>query len=198
MKFNTTKAVHLCVESHAPVSTVQITDGTGACVYARIFEKPSNKFCVNLPKKDTYKIHSNSCEIFKVYETQDQHRFEGLTLPAKQWVRAEKIIRIVNLKNSKQLGPAQTDVHKGIIYLNPSFWQYPKYIKDFILAHEEGHLNYMSEHFCDMYAVNKVMKNGGNLSCCMLSLKIALKRTPNNIERTKQLFKKITENGHKH
>lgn len=197
MKFNVEKASHLCFESAMPLLFVTITDNTGKAIYARRSKNrvtPFYKFCANL-KAGSYDIQTDTGVSLSIKQDGNIPNW-SIPLPPKQWNKAPAIIKTVITNDPKRPSPAETDVDKGIMYLNPKFFTLPFYIQEFIKAHEEGHLYYMSEEYCDLYAVNKIMKNGGNLSPCLLALERGLRRTPNNISRTEHFFESITHKHH--
>lgn len=57
---------------------------------------------------------------------------------------------------------------QGYILFDESLKNVPKYIKAFILYHEWGHEYYETEHFADLYAVAKMLKEGYNPSQIIL------------------------------
>lgn len=196
MKINVEKSSHFCIDSASPVLHVLITDNTGKAVYARRAEKhkPLYKFCVNL-KAGAYTIKSDSNLHFKIKSDGNIPDW-SIDLPPAQWKKAPAIVSTIITGDSKRLSPAETDVNKGIMYLNPKFFTLPFYVQEFVKHHEAGHLKYISEEFCDLYAVNEIMKKGGNLSPCLLALEIGLKRTPNNLSRTQHFFETVTHKHH--
>jgi hypothetical protein len=195
MNFKLDKAVHLCFESSLPVALVTIYDATGKAVYARRAKTNGHfyKFCANL-KAGAYRISSNTSDNFKVKILGSIPAWK-LDLPPHQWKRATAITKVIVTNDPRRLSPAETNVREGIMYLNPKFFQLPYYVQEFIKAHEEGHLFYMSEEYCDLYAVDKIMRAGGSLSPCLLALEMGLRRTPNNISRTENFFSKIVGHG---
>lgn len=195
MNFTLQRASHLCFESSLPVAICTITDSTGKTIYARRAKANGHfyKFCANI-KAGSYRISSNTSDNFKVTVLGDIPAW-NMQLPAPQWVRASAITKTIVTGDSKRLSPAETNVKLGIMYLNPKFFTLPFYAQEFIKAHEEGHLFYKSEEYCDLYAVNKIMKQGGNLSPCLLALENGLKRSPNNVQRTENFFKSIVHHG---
>jgi hypothetical protein len=191
MLFKVSKPCLLTFESNIPVSFVSIMNDTGNIVYGRRFTAPHLKFKVNFNKIGTYKVASNTPDNINVINVEKPHQYKGFDMPNKQWDKAKEVSRVIRLDYQSNSSPAFIKTSTGVIYLNPSFFTFPAYIQEFIFEHEKGHLKYMSEHFCDLYAVNEILKRGGNLSSCILALQTALKRTPNNIQRTEQLFSKL-------
>lgn len=91
--------------------------------------------------------------------------------------------------------PARCDHHNGIIYISKAHFDNLEPIhKDFILAHEEGHLvlNTKNEEVADDYAMNKLLKLGYPLSKILGSLtKVLHYDKSHHYGRTKKIFDKL-------
>jgi hypothetical protein len=104
----------------------------------------------------------------------------------RKFKTAEKVVKFFHREGTEG-SPASINVRHGIIITNERFDKLPKFAKDFILAHEEGHLKYRSEEHCDLYALKKILEAGGNFSPCFIVLERVLGRSPANKMRLKAL-----------
>jgi hypothetical protein len=83
----------------------------------------------------------------------------------------------------------------GIVIFDKSFKKEPKFVIDYILAHEYGHYFYSgrgneSEIDCDTFASNKLLKMGYNPSQLVTAGQSTLENTKENYIR-KYINKKI-------
>ena len=139
-------------------------------------------------------------------------------LPSLPSYERDKIKDFVIVDNPRLTTPARIFVDKGIIEKGSGLKRFPKPIRVFILLHEVGHFFYgvnqsdidkansmsenegreylsqrrnESEKKCDLFALVYYLKMGYNRSMAFYSLSTVLSRSQDNVDRVKELAKKI-------
>jgi len=83
--------------------------------------------------------------------------------------------------------PARIYTQTGIIEHGPEYYRLPKCVRVFIDLHEQGHLFYKTEEYCDLWALINYLRMGYNRSTAYWTLCNILKKTPANVQRIEQL-----------
>jgi hypothetical protein len=130
----------------------------------------------NLPKSGTYSTHA---KILKIEPLQPVSI--DIDLPAPE--RNFKPVKITYHKNANIKSPARIFAKTGRVEMNSKFYTFPPPVRIFILLHEQGHLYYKTEEYCDKYAVREFLKRGYNPSTAIYALTRVL--TPNPITRAR-------------
>ena len=87
--------------------------------------------------------------------------------------------------------PARIYSNTGIVVHGPTYYNYPKPIRLFIDLHEEGHLFYATEEYCDVWALVNYLRMGYNRSMAYYTLYHILGKTEANVNRLKFLLEQI-------
>ncbi len=87
--------------------------------------------------------------------------------------------------------PVRIFTETGLIETGPKYYEYPAPIRLFLLLHEQGHLFYKTEEYCDMWALVNYLRMGYNRSMAYYALSNILKNTPHNMYRLKCAFENI-------
>lgn len=98
---------------------------------------------------------------------------------------------------SLQGTPAAIYSYTGEIVHGPSYYKLPRPIRLFIDLHEQGHLFYKTESFCDLWALVNYLRMGYNRSMAYYTLSNILGESQENISRLESLFSniQITQSG---
>jgi hypothetical protein len=87
--------------------------------------------------------------------------------------------------------PARIFSNTRIIEHGPKYMTFPRPIRLFLDLHEEGHLFYATEEYCDLWALVSYLRMGYNQSMAYYALYNILRRSPGNIRRLQFLMKQI-------
>ena len=87
--------------------------------------------------------------------------------------------------------PAQIYTQSGVIVHGPSYMALPRPIRLFIDLHEQGHLFYVTEEYCDLWALVSYLRMGYNRSMAYYTLYHILGYSAANINRLKFLLTQI-------
>ena len=169
--------------SSSPFSIVTIVDGKDRIVYARKFTEPVKQASVNL--------QSGSYEIFLDCQKKNflLDNSKPLYIPPlpkmpprdnKKGAGGISSFQYFDNKKKGPKGPAFTDTWKGIMYYTDQFIKLPYYAQQFIIEHERAHLNWLSEEYADLGALCNIIRNGGNISPCLTTLEVVLKKNLSN------------------
>lgn len=90
--------------------------------------------------------------------------------------------------------PARIYTDTGIIEVSTSFISFPPPVRLFLLLHETGHFLYVTEEYCDLWALINFLRMGYNRSTAYYTLDKILSRSPQNIDRIKFLLTQISVN----
>lgn len=113
-------------------------------------------------------------------------------LPPANRDRWQKVKEIHNPSMDNETStPIRIYSKLGIIEYGDRFLKYITPIQIFLKLHEYGHMFYVEEDSCDMYALVNFIQMGYNQSTAYYALKHILSRSPQKIERLKALFNNI-------
>jgi len=180
--------------SKSPVQALIVKDLNGEIIYCRKFTPAVFKFDINFPVGGSYDFITNSDSIIFVSKISPLYIPEIPELPVTNHTNVKVSGKIIK-RSGNSGSPVSINLKCGDIITNERFDRFPKYAKDFCLAHEEGHLKYHSEEDCDYYALRKIVMSGGNIMPCFYTLNMVLSRNINNNIRITEFIstiKKIT------
>lgn len=89
------------------------------------------------------------------------------------------------------ISPASIMTDENIIVHGPAWKAQTPSVGLFIDLHEMGHLFYVEEEYCDLYAFVNFMRMGYNRSTAYYALDKVLRVTPQNVERIKKMFQTV-------
>jgi hypothetical protein len=89
--------------------------------------------------------------------------------------------------------PASNFTEENLIVHGPVWKAQIPPVRLFIDLHECGHFFYVTEEYCDMYALVNFLRMGYNRSTAYYALSKVLRRSPENLNRIKQLFVTIQQ-----
>lgn len=112
-------------------------------------------------------------------------------LPVLPPAERSRIKEVTVVDNADIASPARIFTGSGKIEVNENFRNYIEPIQKFLLWHEKGHLFYTSEDKCDLFALVNFFRAGYNQSTAYFTLRNILRRTPENIDRTKKILQAI-------
>lgn len=79
----------------------------------------------------------------------------------------------------------------GIIEVGPRFAELIPPMKVFIIEHEKGHFLYSDEFNADLFALVNFVRKGYNVSTAYYTLEKYLSKSRQQVDRLKEMFKKI-------
>jgi len=179
-------------KTNSPVRIIAVKDMNGEIIYVRKFSPAVYKFSINFPVGGCYDIMSDNNTDIYIVSTEPLYKPYLPSLPITNFDGnhcSGKIIERAGFDGS----PASINLQCGHIVVNEKFLAMPKYAREFILAHEEGHMSHESEDDCDYYALKKIIDNGGNISPCLHALNNVLSRNVNNNIRIKKFIDTINK-----
>lgn len=186
------KPSQVTIEFSLPENFFIVKNSIGKVYYARnIGEVKKNVFKFNISDTGVFYLYSNKKCLG--YSTNVIPAWKPLAMP-KVDHNFSKPLKVI--KTNQYKSPASIKPRAGEVFINPKLENYPIYAQRFILAHERGHFFYSgsgleSEENCDLFAINWIMKHGGNLSTCFVTMEAVLKRNPQNMERMKTFFNNL-------
>jgi hypothetical protein len=172
-----------------PVYGFTILTYDGKIFYERKEKDKSQSWSVNINRAGNFIITCSEPVSKIIYS--EIPKFNTWPLPKENWNHSDKKCSYVI--TTKFNSPASIVPSTAITYIHPKIFSYPIYVQEFVKAHEKGHLFYASEVHCDIFAINYIMKHGGNLTTCRRALDI-LSKTANNTARIKAVEKYMMDN----
>jgi len=102
-----------------------------------------------------------------------------------------RILRIGHYQIKFANNPNKATIYydKQLIVFDNSFKTVPLYVIMFLFFHELGHFKYSTEWKCDVFAVNKMLKRGYNISQIGLAPLVSL--SPRALYRQKLIIKSL-------
>jgi len=169
-----------------PPNYFELRSSTGDLYYFRWLNKvPRIKF--NILHPDTY-TSNVPFEIVKVSDVEIPTMWP--TLPPPERDRWPDEIKLVH--NPKVTGtPIRIYSEDGLIEYGNKFMTYPPVLRLFLILHETGHFWYLTEEYCDLWALINYLRMGYNRSMAYYALTNILSRSPQNLNRINFLFNEI-------
>lgn len=87
--------------------------------------------------------------------------------------------------------PVRIFTEEGVIETGNRFYEYPPVLRLFLLLHETGHYFYLTEEYCDLWALINYLRMGYNRSMAFFALNDILSRNAHNLNRVMYLFNNI-------
>lgn len=145
---------------------------------------PRIKF--NIVDPDTYTANV-PFEVVKTSAIETPNQYPQLPPAQRQRYKNVTFIYNPDLKGT----PARIYTATGVIEHGPTYLAMPKPIRLFIDLHEEGHLFYATEEYCDVWALVSYLRMGYNRSMAFYTLYHILGKTDVNIKRLEFLLNQI-------
>lgn len=161
---------------------VEFRNGAGEIEYFRQLFGKLNRIKLNLVKGGDYYCNQ-PFDLVKKVAIEIPENFPKLPLSERNRWKPVKYVDNPNLKGT----PARIFTDTGIIEHSPAYHSYPKCVQVFIDLHEQGHLFYRTEEYCDLWALINYLRLGYNRSTAYWTLCNILKKTPANVQRIEQL-----------
>lgn len=137
---------------------------------------------------DPDKFNSNvPFEIVKTVAIETPAQYPALPPAERARIKPVTFVYNKNLTGT----PARIYTATGIIEHGPEYMRLPRPIRLFIDLHEEGHLFYATEEYCDLWALVNYLRMGYNRSMAFYTLYNILGKTESNIKRLEFLLTQI-------
>ena len=81
------------------------------------------------------------------------------------------------------------------MYVCHDFYNFPYPIRVFILNHELGHMKWVTESHCDMYALKNCLERGHNYSNLLYAQSLILSASAENVARQLKIFNELKRQG---
>lgn len=150
-------------------------------------EKPFSTSSFNVVKSGSYTVNDAtnfSRNAIKI------SNYNTIALPAK-----ERDVKIDGdfyfTKNNSMKTPARIFTQTGEIQVGNSYEKYSEQVQRFIVLHEMGHMYYITEWKCDLYALLFFLKEGYNDSNAFYALEKVLRHSPQNMKRINNIYAQI-------
>lgn len=172
----------------------KLAKANGDIEYFRQLNGKVNRIKLNLPRSGNY--YSNYPFIL-LKKTPIELPTKKVKLPPAQRNRWKELTFVDNPNLAGT--PARIFTGTGVVEHSPEYYKYPHSVRLFIDLHEQGHLLYETEEYCDLWALVNYLNMGYNRSTAYWTLCNILKRTNENVKRIETLISNIkkTENGTK-
>ena len=141
----------------------------------------------NVPDPDTYTTNIEDLEVLGVKPIEIPVFYPPLPPAQRDRFKDLTVVYNPNLKDSPAVIYSQT----GVVEVNDTFASLPPVMQEFILLHEQGHLLYVNEEFCDLWALINYTRKGYNRSVAYYTMFFILNQTQANINRLETLFNNI-------
>ena len=161
---------------------VEFRNNRGDIEYFRVLYGKLNRIKLNLVKGGTY-FSNQPFEIVKMTSIEIPKQFPKLPPAERNRWKPLKFVDNPALKGT----PARIFTETGVVEHGPDYYKYPKCVREFIDLHEQGHLFYKTEEYCDLWALVNYLRLGYNRSTAYWTLCNVLKKTPANVQRIEQL-----------
>lgn len=163
-----------------------LTGKENGLYYFRHLPPGTPRIKLNIPDADTY-TGNVPFEIVKTVAIETPEQYPEL--PPAERSRYKNVRYVYNATLTGT--PARIFTNTGIIEHSPAYFQYPKPIRLFIDLHEEGHLFYATEEYCDMWALVSYLRQGYNRSMAFYTLYTILGQSAANVQRLEYLLTQI-------
>lgn len=162
-------------------------DGKG--YYFRYLDGKTPRIKFNIPDPGEY-VTNVPIEVVNIRPIEIPDNYP--TLPPAVRDRWKPLTEVYNPDMDKvTTTPIRIYTEPGIIEYGDRFLEYIEPIQVFLKEHEKGHLFYVDEEHCDMYALLNFIRMGYNQSTAYYALSHILQRSPENVQRMKTLFNNI-------
>lgn len=159
---------------------------TGDAWYFRYMNGQCPRIKFNVPIAGEYTTNVD-IEIVKIVDIEIAKNLPALPPPERDRVKNPTIIYDPSWTHT----PASNFTEDGIIVHGPGWMALTPPLRLFIDLHEVGHFYYATEEYCDLYAMVNFLRMGYNRSTAYYALSMVLKRTPQAMNRVKEMFAAI-------
>jgi hypothetical protein len=166
-----------------------LLDSTGEGYYFRYLDGKTPRIKFNIPDPGNYETNV-PIEIVKIAPIEIPDKYP--TLPPANRDRWREVSEVYNPDMDKQTTtPIRIYSNTGVIEYGDRFLNYIKPIQKFLKLHEIGHLFYVGESDCDMYALINFIRMGYNQSTAYYALSHILSRNAESVKRLKSILNNI-------
>jgi hypothetical protein len=166
--------------------TFKLFNSQKQCYYFRFLDGKTKRIRFNIPDADVYKANV-PFEIVKKVPIELPVSYPELPPAQRDRMKDVEIIFNPSLNGT----PARIFSQTGKIEISKKFLSYPPPIRLFLLLHEQGHLIYRDEIYCDLWAMINFLRLGYNQSTAFYSLSNVLSTSAENVSRLREMFKNI-------
>lgn len=157
--------------------------------YCRYLDGKTPRIKFNIPDEGVY-VTNVPVDVVKIVPIEIPKQFPQL--PPANRDRWQQVREQYNPDMDKvTTTPIRIYSKAGIIEYGDRFLSMIKPIQIFLKLHEYGHMFYVEEDNCDMYALVNFIKLGYNQSTAYYALSHILQRSPQKIDRLKSLLNNI-------
>lgn len=161
------------------------TDENNIYYFRYLGYAPRIKF--NIPDVGEY-YSDTDFEVVKIVPIETPKTYP--VLPPAERNRGNSFTYRIN-KDINGQTPARIYTDTGLIEVSEDFFQLPIPVRIFLLLHEQAHIFYSTEQFCDEMAMINFLRLGYNASNAYYALTDTLSRSPLSVDRMKYLFNSI-------
>lgn len=192
MLVNVSKPSTIYVSFPSPPRTFEVdsvSDSGQDRYYWRFLDGKTPRIKFNIPDSGNY-VFNVPVDIVKIVPIEIPSNFP--TLPPANRDRWQSTTKVYNPSmDDHTTTPIRIYSKSGIIEYGNRFLSYAKPVQIFLEQHEKGHMFYIEEENCDMYALINFLRMGYNQSTAYAALLYILKRSPQKTERLRALFNNI-------
>lgn len=186
---NKPSTVYAQFDAGAEPHTFKVFDENGKLYYFRYLNGKTPRIKFNIPDQGKYTTNA-PIQIVKIAPIEIPDCFPELPPAVRD--RWQPVTMLYNPDLDRiTTTPIRIYSQTGVIEYGNKFLSYPKPIQEFLVAHEKGHMFYLREEDCDMFALLDFVRKGYSQSQAYYTLSHILMRTPANVERLKTLFNNI-------
>lgn len=166
-----------------------LNNASGEGYYFRYLDGKTPRIKFNVPDPGEY-VTNAPIELVKIAPIEIPDKYP--TLPPATRDRWQVVSKVYNPDMDKQTAtPIRIYSNEGIIEYGDRYLSYIKPIQIFLEQHEIGHLFYVDESSCDMYALINFIRMGYNQSTAYYALSHILSRNPESVKRLKSILNNI-------
>lgn len=154
--------------------------------YFRNLPKGTPRIKMNIVDPDTY-MANVPFEITKTVAVETPAQYPELPPAERDRYKQVSFVYDPTLVGT----PAAIYTETGVIVHSAEYYTLPRPIRLFIDLHEQGHLFYYTEEYCDLWALISYLRMGYNRSMAYYTLREILGVSQGNIHRMNTLLKKI-------
>lgn len=184
---NSPSSVYVRFSAEMPKLFV-ILDSSGDVHYFRYMDGATPRIKFRMPVIGVYSSET-PVDIVKIVPIEIPKSVLSPTLPPAERDRWKP----VTFRYNPDLGTvARINTGTGLIEHGPRYKSLIKPIQVFIDEHEKAHMFYLSEEKCDLMALINFVRMGYNESTAYYALSMVLKKSPEQMDRAKEMYKNIS------
>jgi hypothetical protein len=163
-----------------------LTGKRNGLYYFRHLRPGTPRIKFNIVDPDEY-VSNVPFDVVKTVAVETPVRYPKLPAAERNRMKEVTFVYNPNLVGT----PACIYSQSGIIEHGPSYYKLPKPMRLFIDLHEQGHLLYKTEKYCDLWALVNYLRMGYNRSVAFYTLYNILGQSAENINRLEILLNNI-------